>query len=418
MQVSYTLRGPGGFAQQAIHTAAPFDQATLPLADLADGVYTLEIRALDELAIEAAVATAQLQFSDLPSTRASQPALVAEDTPATNVVAEPPAPQAQTAATLAEASAVSEPNRTAAAAANAVIIPGLGIAVPRALLAGTLPLLLLLIGYLIYSERRDRRRQNDTQPALTKPPLTTATANDPLYALRDDSQPLAGQRYQLNTAAQNQTQRYTIAADDDAANAAVHVPAVVHKSSRPRRAEVPAATPERDAEDVLHQEAVPTWLDDDRLLWDDEAENEDEITVAPVRMQDEEATYRTQEVARPLLGYLMRTTSDPNLPKELPIYSLSPAPGELRQIHIGRHSKHNTVVINDKSISREHAVIVQRDGRLYLRDNASTAGTFLNWKRLNPGEELLLRHNDLISFGEIAYEFRLHGEDEATIPNG
>jgi pSer/pThr/pTyr-binding forkhead associated (FHA) protein len=73
------------------------------------------------------------------------------------------------------------------------------------------------------------------------------------------------------------------------------------------------------------------------------------------------------------------------------------------------------VVINDKSISREHAVIVQRAGRLYLRDNGSTSGTFLNWKRLNAGEELLLRHNDLISFGQIVYEFRLHGEDEVTI---
>ena len=135
----------------------------------------------------------------------------------------------------------------------------------------------------------------------------------------------------------------------------------------------------------------------------------------PPRMEDEEATYRVQEVEQPVIGYLMRATSDPNLPKELPIYGLSPAPGEVRQIHIGRHSKHNTVVINDKSVSREHAVIVQREGRLYLRDNASTSGTFLNWKRLNPGEELLLRHNDLISFGQIVYEFRLYGEDEATI---
>lgn len=147
---------------------------------------------------------------------------------------------------------------------------------------------------------------------------------------------------------------------------------------------------------------------------DDYAE---EATVTPLRMEDEEVTYRLQAVAQPIIGYLVRATSDPNLPKELPIYGLNAAPGQLRQIHIGRHSKHNTVVINDKSVSREHAVILQRDGRLFLRDNASTAGTFLNWKRLNPGEELLLRHNDLIGFGQIAYEFRTHGEDEATIPH-
>ena len=88
-----------------------------------------------------------------------------------------------------------------------------------------------------------------------------------------------------------------------------------------------------------------------------------------------------------------------------------------RHIHVGRHSKNNTVVINDKAISREHAVLIQKEGRIYLRDNASSAGTYLNWRRLQPGEELLLRHNDLIGFGEICYEFQVKGEDEATIAN-
>ena len=35
--------------------------------------------------------------------------------------------------------------------------------------------------------------------------------------------------------------------------------------------------------------------------------------------------------------------------------------------------------------------------------------------KLKPGEELLLRHNDIVSFGEIVYEFRAKGEDEATV---
>jgi hypothetical protein len=149
-----------------------------------------------------------------------------------------------------------------------------------------------------------------------------------------------------------------------------------------------------------------------------EEDDYDEATVVPLHFDDDEATYRLRDaIDLPLLGILVRVTNDPNLPQQLPVYGLNPGPGEARQIHIGRHSKNNTVVINDKSISREHAVIIQKDGRLYLRDNASTAGTFLNWRRLKPGEELLLRHNDLISFGEIAYEFRTKGEDEATIVN-
>jgi pSer/pThr/pTyr-binding forkhead associated (FHA) protein len=125
---------------------------------------------------------------------------------------------------------------------------------------------------------------------------------------------------------------------------------------------------------------------------------------------EDEATCWLPEVAeRPVIGALVRVTNDPNLPQELPIYG--PGRGrdkgrsEDHQIPIGRHSKHNTVVINHKYISREHAVIVQKGADLYLRDKASTAGTYLNWKRLKPGVELLLSHNDIVSFGEITYEF-------------
>ena len=55
----------------------------------------------------------------------------------------------------------------------------------------------------------------------------------------------------------------------------------------------------------------------------------------------------------------------------------------------------------------QHALIVQKEGRLYLRDNASSAGTYLNWRRLQPGEELLLRHVDIVGFGAVLYKFHL-----------
>ena len=130
------------------------------------------------------------------------------------------------------------------------------------------------------------------------------------------------------------------------------------------------------------------------------------------------ATYRLREsVEQPIIGKLIRVTNNPNLPQQLPIYGLAPAIGQSRQIHIGRHSKNNTVVISDKAISREHAVLIQKEGRLYLSDNASSAGTYLNGRRLQPGEELVLRHNDLVGFGDISYEFHAKGEDEATIAN-
>jgi pSer/pThr/pTyr-binding forkhead associated (FHA) protein len=112
-------------------------------------------------------------------------------------------------------------------------------------------------------------------------------------------------------------------------------------------------------------------------------------------MDPEEATYRlADDLPRPLLGYFVRVTNNPNLPSELLIYGTQPVAGEVRHIHIGRNTKNNTVVINDRTVSREHAILIQKEGKVYLRDNASTGGTLLNWRRLNPNEELLLRNKD------------------------
>lgn len=303
------------------------------------------------------------------------------------------APQAATVAQPAATDAAPAIDSSPAETPSAIVIPGLQLALPRGLLQISLPILLLLIGYFVYAETRDRRRKRGGKQASGRQNQPDYTPADPHFALNDNSQPLSGSRFQLNDSDSNPETGFMV--DQLPAKSAppVKITPPPARSAAPRP---PARPPVRQS----------------NFTQDDDSA---ELTMRPPRMEDEEATYRVQEVEQPVIGYLVRATSDPNLPKELPIYGLNPAPGEVRQIHIGRHSKHNTVVINDKSVSREHAVIVQREGRLYLRDNASTSGTFLNWKRLNPGEELLLRHNDLISFGQIVYEFRLHGEDEATI---
>lgn len=121
---------------------------------------------------------------------------------------------------------------------------------------------------------------------------------------------------------------------------------------------------------------------------------------------DNEVTSVTPPQAdRLIVGYLVRVTSEPRLPAKLTIYGTSSLFSAECQIAIGRHRKHNTVVISDKSVSREHAVIVRRAEQLFIRDKGSSAGTLLNWKRLASDEELPLRHNDILAFGETVYEF-------------
>lgn len=333
-------------------------------------------------------------FADLPAvaapapatvqnvlTRAEGPVAVTSASPVTAGEQVAAVPQASAAALPANGAELpgGSSNSEAQSTPSAIVIPGLQIALPRGVLQFSLPVLLLLIAYFVYAEVRDRRKKRSRSNSRAD----RYKAPNPLFDLADNSQPLPATQFQLNPQEENAGNDF-----------AIH-PAPAKAAPAPAKV-APARPPVRQSNFV-------------------EDEDNEEATMRPPRMEDNEATYRVQDVEQPILGYLVRATSDPNLPKELPIYGLNPAPGEVRQIHIGRHSKNNTIVINDKSISREHAVIVQREGRLYLRDNASTSGTFLNWKRLNPGEELLLRHNDLLSFGQIVYEFRLHGEDEVTI---
>lgn len=127
---------------------------------------------------------------------------------------------------------------------------------------------------------------------------------------------------------------------------------------------------------------------------------------------DDEATYLyTPQVNRQLVGHLVRVTSEARFPAELALMVLPSVQSNEEKIAIGRHSKYNTVVIGDKSVSRQHAVIVQRGEQLFVRDNDSSAGTLLNWKRLRSTDEPRLHHQDILTLGEAVYEVRLRQEE-------
>ncbi|MEM7132911.1 MAG: FHA domain-containing protein [Chloroflexota bacterium] len=149
---------------------------------------------------------------------------------------------------------------------------------------------------------------------------------------------------------------------------------------------------------------------------DEEGMDDDSMTMTPSIPMDDLNTFRlVEDTPIPIFGHLVRLSKDPELPEKLAIYRLNSPNGEVRQTFIGRHSKHNTHVIKHHYISREHAVIVQRGDRLYIRDNESRTGTYLNGIRLASEQELLIRDNDEIVFGTIGYTFQ--AEDNLEIMN-
>ena len=118
------------------------------------------------------------------------------------------------------------------------------------------------------------------------------------------------------------------------------------------------------------------------------------------------------------IGRLLRITYDDGLPEEVPIQQVNQSDGNEVAMYIGRDNRRNTIIIPDskKRISREHAVLILERGLLYLADNSSIGGTFLNRVRLEPSDRKLLRDGDRIGLGGVEYQIQLQSE-EATVVN-
>ena len=72
-----------------------------------------------------------------------------------------------------------------------------------------------------------------------------------------------------------------------------------------------------------------------------------------------------------------------------------------KQLRIGRHQGQD-IVLNDSSVSREHAEVLATGRGWMVRDNASATGTFLNGIRLD-GQPRKLQPEDVIHCSQIAF---------------
>lgn len=77
---------------------------------------------------------------------------------------------------------------------------------------------------------------------------------------------------------------------------------------------------------------------------------------------------------------------------------------------VGR-KEHNTVVLDDPSVSWEHAHIQHSNGHWRVLNVLSTNGTFVNGWQVH---ESRLADGDRLAFGNVAFEFRLHDDKEGT----
>lgn len=61
----------------------------------------------------------------------------------------------------------------------------------------------------------------------------------------------------------------------------------------------------------------------------------------------------------------------------------------------------NQQLIGDRSVSRTHAEIRERDSEFVLVDLESSNGTYLNFTPVNPGEEPILKPGDRVGLANV-----------------
>jgi len=86
---------------------------------------------------------------------------------------------------------------------------------------------------------------------------------------------------------------------------------------------------------------------------------------------------------------------------------------------IGRNPKANWIVPLLK-VSKEHAEIFRADGEFRIRDLNSTNGTFVNGKRIEPGDDLgaMLSDGDILHIAHLEFRFGYRPDGEgATAPD-
>lgn len=115
---------------------------------------------------------------------------------------------------------------------------------------------------------------------------------------------------------------------------------------------------------------------------------------------------------------LVYEAGDGNLLPEIPLY---PSNGSSTKWTIGRSYQERDCYINHPRVSRSHAVLLEEDGRFYIRHEGSSGGTYVNRVPLEALVKHRVQDGDLLHFSTaVAYRFQLeeaHPQGEQTEPD-
>lgn len=158
----------------------------------------------------------------------------------------------------------------------------------------------------------------------------------------------------------------------------------------------------------------------------DELKAEDAPNVQPAQNEAEDTAHKNEPADTPEVkdkkpksnSILSKTIEDPkvntllNAPKANP-YLIRVNTDERIMImkatfKIGKATRGvDYTVSGNGAISRQHAVITQRDGVCYIKDNKSTNHTYVNGKMLEEGAEEILTHDSIIRLGDEEFQFKI-----------
>jgi len=94
-------------------------------------------------------------------------------------------------------------------------------------------------------------------------------------------------------------------------------------------------------------------------------------------------------------GEARSITFNANDISELILGRSDPKTGEAPQVNLTDYGA------LEKGVSRKHAIINRKDGSLYLVDQGSANGTYLNGQKLVPQQERVLRDGDDVRLGHL-----------------